>query len=69
MKSIIQKSYPSREAFKKAIRAFLNKHPGSDQLDIADGVRAGLKETCEAIDELVTEGRVEPVKPAPNKKR
>lgn len=62
MKRILRKSYPSREAFKRAIQAFLDKRPGSDELEIANAVRSGLRETCEAIDELVSEGRIEPIK-------
>lgn len=62
MKRIIRKSYPSDKAFKKAIRAFLDKHPGADELEIATGVRSGLQETCEAIDELVAAGLIEVMK-------
>lgn len=62
MKRIIRKSYPSDQAFKKAIRAFLDKHPGADELDIATGVRSGLRETCKAIDELVAAGLIEQLK-------
>lgn len=62
VKTIIRKVYPNRDAFKKAIRSFLNRYPGSDELVIANGVRAGLKETCEAIDELVAEKKIVPLK-------
>jgi hypothetical protein len=62
MKRIIRKSYPSDKAFKAAIRAFLDKHPGADEMDIATGVRSGLMETCKAIDELVAAGLIEIMK-------
>ena len=62
VKVIIRKSYPSDKAFKKAIRAFLDKHPGADELEIAGGVRRDLEETCKAIDELVAAGLIEVMK-------
>jgi hypothetical protein len=62
MKRITRKSYPNDKAFKEAIRAFLDKHPGADELSIATGVRSGLRETCKAIDELVAAGLIERMK-------
>jgi hypothetical protein len=62
-KVIIEKRWPSRDALKKAIRKFLDKKP-ADQLDIATAMRIDLRLACQAIDELVADGKIEPVKSA-----
>lgn len=60
-KVIIGKKWPSRDALKKAIRKFIGKGQ-ADELEIANAMRIGLRHACEVIDELVADGKIEPVK-------
>lgn len=60
-KVIIEKKWPSRAALKRAIQKHLDKGP-ADEMDVAEAMRITLRMACEAIDELVADGKIEPVK-------
>lgn len=47
-----------KRALKKTIQKYLDEHPRSDELDIAEGIDAGLMEVCHALGELHKAGRV-----------
>ena len=60
-KVIVRKDWPSKDALKKAIRKHLDKGP-ADELEICDALGIDLRTACEAMDELVAEGKIAPVR-------
>ncbi len=58
MKTIKLREWKYRGALKNAIARFLKAHPRSDQLDVADAVRIGLKDAHDVMDEMVKDRRI-----------
>ncbi len=46
------------EALKKEIRAFLDRKPNSDQIDIAEALNIDLIKASQLCDELVAGGKI-----------
>jgi len=51
-----------RRIVKDAIRRYVDKHPGSDEMDIADALNLGFEESLELCQELADEGKIAPLR-------
>lgn len=58
VKVIRAKKWKTEAALEKAIRAFLDKHPGSDELAICDAMGIDLRRACDVLDRMVADGKV-----------
>jgi hypothetical protein len=58
VKVIRAKKWKTEEALETAIRAYLDCHPDSDQLDVADACGISLRRACEVLDRLVAAAMV-----------